>query len=56
MSVDSGAASQTETDSPNLNFGLQGTMTVLNSTFLLVRQWQCISSFVFDIQQSIQSD
>ena len=50
--VMAGAASQAgDADSsraPGLTSGLQGSVNVHHGTLLLVPQWQCISSFVFN--------
>ena len=52
-----GAASQAgDADSsraPGLASGLRGSVGVHRGALLLVPQWQCISSFVFYIQQNI---
>ena len=51
-----GAASQAgDADSsraPGLTSGLQESVNVHRGALLLVRQWQCISSFVFYIKGS----
>ena len=48
-----GAASQAgdadSSQAPDLNSGLQGSVSVTRGALLLVPQWQCISSFVFYI-------
>ena len=55
-----GAASQAgDTDSsrvPGLTSGLQGSVNVHRGALLLVPQWQCISSFVFNLLKSKKVD
>ena len=52
-----GAASQAgdaySSRAPGLTSGLQGSVNVHRGTLLLVPQWQCISSFVFNTLESI---
>ena len=52
-----GAASQAgDADSsraPGLTSGLQGSVNVQRSALLLLPQWQCIRSFVFNIENCI---